>query len=191
MDNYSPTGPNSQPEINFICQTVLRVELENHSKNGVSSNTEPEAHDKYRKKSSYGRTIDGTVFKIPETHNMISSLFDPRLPKSSSDLINLLTLTVQMIPLILFPRKKLSKIYLIWFLVWRLLYNVGLGWILKNQSENKLLIKIVKNLNLLDYKFNPRLSCWIEQQLKSKMLTPDLNYDLKQFPIEFNVWLLF
>ncbi|KAA1081597.1 phosphatidylethanolamine N-methyltransferase [Puccinia graminis f. sp. tritici] len=146
---------------------------------------------KSRQKSTYGKTMDGTVFKIPETHNMISSLFDPRLPKSSLDLITLSTLIAQTIPLMIFPRKKLKTFYMLSFLFWRLTYNVGLGWVLKKQSENKFLIKIIKNLNLFNSKFNPRLSNWIEKQLKSKMSTNNLNYDLNQYPIEFNVWLLF
>ncbi|KAI7950466.1 hypothetical protein MJO29_009140 [Puccinia striiformis f. sp. tritici] len=146
---------------------------------------------KQRKKSAYGKTMDGTVFKIPETHNMVSSLFDPRLPKSSLDLITLSTLIAQTIPLMIFTRKKLKIYYMISFLFWRLTYNVGLGWILKKQSENKFIIKIIKNLNLFNSKFNPKLFNWIEKQLKSKMSTNNLNYDLNQFPIEFNVWLLF
>ncbi|KAI9625789.1 hypothetical protein KEM48_010742 [Puccinia striiformis f. sp. tritici PST-130] len=82
---------------------------------------------KQRKKSAYGKTMDGTVFKIPETHNMVSSLFDPRLPKSSLDLITLSTLIAQTIPLMIFTRKKLKIYYMISFLFWRLTYNVGLG----------------------------------------------------------------
>ncbi|OAV93214.1 hypothetical protein PTTG_05591 [Puccinia triticina 1-1 BBBD Race 1] len=146
---------------------------------------------KNRQKSTYGKTMDGTVFKIPETHNMISSLFDPRLPKSSLDLITLSTLIAQTIPLMIFPRRTLKTFYMVSFLFWRLTYNVGLGWVLKKQSENKFLIKIIRNLNLFNSKFNPRLSNWIEKQLKSKMSTNNLNYDLNKYPIEFNVWLLF
>ncbi|PLW40083.1 hypothetical protein PCANC_16345 [Puccinia coronata f. sp. avenae] len=146
---------------------------------------------KHRQKSTYGKTMDGTVFKIPETHNMVSSLFDPRLPKSSLDLITLSTLIAQTLPLIFFPRRTLKTFYMISFLFWRLTYNVGLGWVLKKQSENKFIIKIVRHLNLFNSRFNPKLSSWIEKQLKSKMSTNALNYDINQYPIEFNVWLLF
>ncbi|POW13108.1 hypothetical protein PSHT_07879 [Puccinia striiformis] len=100
---------------------------------------------KQRKKSAYGKPWMALVlFKIPETHNMVSSLFDPRLPKSSLDLITLSTLIAQTIPLMIFTRKKLKIYYMISFLFWRLTYNVGLGWILKKQSENKFIIKIIK-----------------------------------------------
>jgi len=195
MDEHS--APSNTPGVVLVSPSPPADQnpKENILQRDEGDEDEDKKHDdeqgKHRQKSTYGKTMDGTVFKIPETHNMVSSLFDPRLPKSSLDLITLSTLIAQVIPLMFFPRKKLKMLYMVSFLFWRLTYNVGLGWVLKKQSENKFLIKIIKNLNLLNPKFNPTLSSWIEKQLKSKMSTNNLNYDINQYPIEFNVWLLF
>ncbi|KAI8461050.1 phosphatidylethanolamine N-methyltransferase [Phakopsora pachyrhizi] len=146
------------------------------------------------KKSSYGKTSDGKVFKIPETHDMISSLFDPRLPKSHLDVLTLIILILQSIPILIFKRKSLQIFYLSSFLFWRLSYNVGLGWILRRQSERKFLVRWVDSLGLFDPKVHPQLSRWLEAQLEFKMSTINDQkqvYRVNSHPLDYNVWLLF
>ncbi|MBW0483024.1 hypothetical protein O181_022739 [Austropuccinia psidii MF-1] len=146
---------------------------------------------KNRKKPLFGKTFDGIIFKIPETHNMISSLFDPRLPKSDLDLFILAVSLIQIFPLFVFSRKHLKTFYLILFLFWRLSYNFGLGWILKRQSQSRFLIRLAKAHKLFDPDSNPKLSKWINKQLILKMSNSSSNYSPKSVPLDYNVWILF
>ncbi|EGG03149.1 uncharacterized protein MELLADRAFT_49631 [Melampsora larici-populina 98AG31] len=141
-------------------------------------------------KPTYGTTPDGTLFKIPETHDVLSSLFNPSLPKSNLDLITLSSLSFQIILFNFFSMNTLRKIYLISFIFWRLSYNVGLGWILKKQSERKFIVKWISLNKYFDSKVYPRFSKWVELQLNSKM-SHSTDYQFDSVPIEYNIWLLF
>lgn len=141
-------------------------------------------------KPTYGTTPDGTLFKIPETHDVLSSLFNPSLPKSNLDLITLFSLTFQIILLNFFRLKSLRKFYLISFIFWRLSYNVGLGWILRKQSERRFIVKWISSNRYFDVKLYPKFSKWVEAQLTSKM-SHSTDYQFSSVPIEYNIWLLF
>lgn len=97
------------------------------------------------KKSVYGRTPDGTgacynhvpciitvhaelrdlaaVFKIPQTHNVLAGLFDPRLPKSSLDLVTLATLGSQVLLWLYLPLDVSKYLFMALFAFWRLAYK--------------------------------------------------------------------
>ncbi|KAH9821255.1 phospholipid methyltransferase-domain-containing protein [Melampsora americana] len=148
------------------------------------------SHKETTSKPTYGTTPDGTLFKIPETHDVLSSLFNPSLPKSNLDLITLFSLTFQIILLNFFKTNTLRKVYLLSFVFWRLTYNVGLGWLLKRQSERKLIVKWISSNRYFDSKRYPKFSKWVEAQLNSKM-SHSTDYQFSSVPIEYNIWLLF
>lgn len=98
-------------------------------------------------KSAYGRTPDGTsesypvhvnsrlsrlislhlraspVFKIPHTHDVLTGLFDPRLPKSSLDLVTLATLGSQVLLWLYLPNEVSKWLFMVLFAFWRLAYK--------------------------------------------------------------------
>ncbi|KAI8885804.1 hypothetical protein K501DRAFT_331665 [Backusella circina FSU 941] len=137
---------------------------------------------------SKGRTPDGKVFKVPTTREMVQSLADPNEKKSFFDILTLATLLFEVALLFTLPRHIGRFIFLFLFFFWRIAYNVGLGVLLKYQSEKKGLVKLAKEYKIFDEKAHPRLVKWFRIQLSMKMGT-DYNFDA--VPIEYNTWLLF
>lgn len=158
-----------------------------------------------KERPTYGRTPDGVgeladgsltgcvadllvVFKVPETHDTLSALFDPRLPKSWLDLITLATLGFQVAMFFILPLRSSRHFFLPFFAFWRLAYNGFLGWILKRQSERKWIVKTVKRMGWMDPEVCPGVARWLHAQLRAKM---GQGFDIASVPLEFNVWLLF
>ncbi|CAO3642246.1 unnamed protein product [Mucor hiemalis] len=138
--------------------------------------------------SSKGKTPDGKVFKVPSTREMVQSLLDPNEKKSFFDFLTLATLLVEISLLFLLPRHIAQYFFIAVFLFWRLAYNLGLGILLKEQSDSRLLVKWAKHYKIFDEKANPKTYKWLKYQLSLKMKN-DYNFDTA--PIEYNTWLLF
>ncbi|EPB92570.1 hypothetical protein HMPREF1544_00583 [Mucor circinelloides 1006PhL] len=134
---------------------------------------------------SKGKTPDGTVFRVPVTREMVQSLMDPKEPKSVFDILTLATLLFEIALLFLLPRKVSQYLFLAIFLFWRLAYNVGLGALLKYQSDSRGLVKLAKKYRIFE---DPRSRKWLKTQLSMKM---HQDYDFDASPIEYNTWLLF
>lgn len=49
------------------------------------------------------------------------------------------------------------------------MYNGGLGWILRKQSEKKWIVRLAKSKGWLDQKRCPEVRKWVKKQLTSKM----------------------
>lgn len=142
------------------------------------------------------------VFRIPQTHNMLSSLFDPRLPKSVStssppsgrylgggpqltrrdarraplspelqhiDILTLALLALQVILFCTLPLQVSRYFFLAYFAGWRLAYNCGLGYVLKQQSEHKWIVRTVIKHGWMDAEKRPQVYQWIASELKAKM----------------------
>ncbi|KAI8098099.1 phospholipid methyltransferase-domain-containing protein [Gilbertella persicaria] len=139
---------------------------------------------KHAKDDAYskGKTLDGTVFQVPVTRDMLQSLLDPKESKTFFDLLILSILSIKLALLFILPTTWSKHVFLVLFLFWRLAYNLGLGLLLKYQSEKHGLVKWFKH-----YKLDQ--NSWIQHQLSLKM-NPD-NYSFKQEPVEYNTWLLF
>lgn len=135
-----------------------------------------------------GKTPDGTVFKIPQTHNMLTSLFDPRTPKSNIDLLTLFLLGLQLVLFVSLSRPTARIFFGFYFAMWRLAYNAGLGYVLKRQSETRWIVRTVKRNGWFDEKRQPKIAQWAKNELKKKM---GKDYDFTSVPLEFNVWILF
>ncbi|GAA5943073.1 phosphatidylethanolamine N-methyltransferase [Sporobolomyces koalae] len=139
-------------------------------------------------KGPCGKTPDGTVFEIPQTHDMLSSLFDPRFPKSNIDLLTLFLLGTQILLFVTLPVSTSRPVFLASFAVWRLAYNAGLGYVLTKQSKTRWIVRSVKKLGWFDFDSHKGPSKWVERELKKKMGD---SYDVHAVPLEFNVWILF
>ncbi|SCV73024.1 BQ2448_6949 [Microbotryum intermedium] len=153
-----------------------------------SSATSTKAPDSNKSHAPLGKTPDGKVFRIPRTHDMLSSLFDPRLPKSHIDLLTLLLLAAQVVLFLSLPLARSRYFFLGYFALWRLAYNCGLGIVLKRQSEHRWIVRTVVRQGWMDPSRRPRVHQWVTSELKAKM---GADYAFEAVPIEFNVWIMF
>ncbi|GAA6018038.1 hypothetical protein JCM11491_000043 [Sporobolomyces phaffii] len=162
-----------------------------HSSNNADTSSAPD-HAQPALDGPFGKTPDGAVFRIPQTHDMLSSLFDPRFPKSNIDLLTLFLLGSQIVLFLSVPFSVSRPIFLASFAVWRLAYNAGLGYVLTKQSKTRWIVRAAKKSGWFDFaeekdKRNKGTE-WVEGELKKKM---GQSYDVNAVPIEFNVWILF
>jgi phosphatidylethanolamine N-methyltransferase len=120
-----------------------RIETEEFPPQRTEQRPELEGNSSF----GYGKTADGQgssnhvkltqkEFLVPPTSDLIEHLLDPSSPKTLLDAPIILAIVVQIIAFLL-KSKLPSWIYVLTFLGWRMAYNVGLGYILKQQSEKR------------------------------------------------------
>ncbi|TIB94206.1 hypothetical protein E3Q19_00520 [Wallemia mellicola] len=135
-----------------------------------------------------GKTPDGTLFNVPPTSDVISSLFHPKYPKTHVDIVTLTILGLHVFGFFVLPFEVSQKLYLGLFMFWRLAYNVGLGIVLSKQSKHHFIVNWVKKNGFLDANKRPKVRTWVENQIKTKM-GPEYKFD--ECPVEFNTWIFF
>jgi phosphatidylethanolamine N-methyltransferase len=133
------------------------------------------------------------VFVVPETHDMVSQLLDPREPKNLSDVLVLAILALHIWAAYALPSSLKRPIFALIFLFWRASYNVGIGYLLTVQSNYKLMVTWAKRMQLFENPEtgkNPRpwLYKLIQHELEAKI---PKDYKMAQAPIEYNAWLVF
>ncbi|KAL2127682.1 hypothetical protein VTI74DRAFT_10320 [Chaetomium olivicolor] len=149
--------------------------------------------EQVRPKKTYGKTPDGTLFVVPETHDMVSQLLDPREPKNLSDILVLAILVLHVWAAYALPWSLKRPIFAAIFLFWRASYNVGIGYLLTVQSKYKLMVTWARRLKLFENPStgkNPRpwLYKLLQRELEAKI---PKDYKMAQAPIEYNTWLVF
>lgn len=122
---------------------------------------------------------------------MVSQLFDPREPKNVSDLIVISVLAFHIAALFVLPQGYRKPILGLTFLVWRAAYNVGIGYLLKVQSNHRRLVAWAKRYQLfVPESQSPRP--WLHRLLKRELETKIReDYRFEDAPIEYNTWLVF
>ncbi|KAF8854224.1 phosphatidylethanolamine N-methyltransferase [Acephala macrosclerotiorum] len=163
------------------------------SSTASSGRDTPQHEDIDKTKKTFGRTPDGTIFTVPQTHDMVSQLLDPRQPKNLSDAIVIAILCMHIAALYLLPSSLKRPVFAVIFLFWRGCYNVGIGYLLRIQSHHRRLIAWAKRLNLFENPStgkNPRP--WLYKLIKRELETkiPE-DYKFEEAPIEYNTWLVF
>jgi phosphatidylethanolamine N-methyltransferase len=133
------------------------------------------------------------VFVVPETHDMVSQLLDPREPKNLSDVLVLAILALHIWAAYALPSSLKRPIFAFIFLFWRASYNVGIGYLLTVQSNYKLMVTWAKRMQLFENPEtgkNPRpwLYKLLQHELEAKI---PKDYKMAQAPIEYNAWLVF
>lgn len=108
---------------------------------------------------------------------MVSSLFDPWTAKSFFDLLTLGMMALQIILFLMLPVHVKRGLFLVIFLAWRSSYNIGLGYLLKWQSEKKGLVMWAKRKGWFDERKNPKVYRWLRRELSVKM-GPDYHYEV-------------
>ena len=141
------------------------------------------------KKLATAVTFDGEEFIAPETHDIIKSLFDPYIKKSILTKVILLLLFLSTTIFWLVRDNKLRiQIYIGMYLFWRLSYNVGIGYLLRKQSNEFMLLDYAKENQIFDSKSKSLLARLAQFEIRSQM---DSLYRILIYPPELNTWLLF
>lgn len=136
----------------------------------------------------WGKTPGGDVFRVPTTHDVLTTLFHPGYAKSHLDLLNLGSLALQIIVFFLLPRRSSRLFFLFYFGFWRAAYDAGLGYVLTKQSKKRWIVKEIQRLGWLDERRRLGIRDWIRDQLAGKM---GKDYSFDELPLEYNTWLLF
>ncbi|KAI8633316.1 phosphatidylethanolamine N-methyltransferase [Xylariaceae sp. FL1651] len=156
------------------------------------SDEKHEAPSKEARKT-YGRTRDGAVFVVPTTHDRIPQMLDPRQPKNVSDIAVLAVLAAHILALYALPSPQRKYVFAVIYLFWRAAYNVGIGILLRWQSNDNTLVAWARKWQLFEPPStgkNPRP--WLYNLLKRETETEiHDDYDFETAPIEYNTWLVF
>ncbi|KAL8691950.1 MAG: hypothetical protein Q9224_004063 [Gallowayella concinna] len=144
-------------------------------------------------KKTFGRTPDGVVFTVPQTHDMVSQLLSPSQPKNISDLFVLAVLGLLILGCYLVPSSIRVPLYAVIFLFWRACYNLGIGYLLHIQSHHIKLVAWAKRWRLfVDPKTgnnpHPMLYNILRREMETKI---PKDYKFADAPIEYNTWLVF
>ncbi|KAH6659810.1 phospholipid methyltransferase-domain-containing protein [Truncatella angustata] len=172
-----------------------------HAVSGLQGNGTPHAENDpaiqdepaMKARKTFGRTPDGTTFIVPTTHDMVSQLLDPRQPKNLSDAFVLVILASLIVLLFLLPPSLKRPVFAFIFLFWRAAYNLGIGLLLRGQSNENKLVNWAKTWKLFENPStgrNPRpwLYKLIKTELEAKI--PE-DYAFEKAPLEYNTWLVF
>lgn len=167
---------------------------ETAKKTVLELNAAEEATDKKdADKKTYGRTPSGVVFRVPETHDMVSQLLSPAEPKNLSDIFVLAVLAAHIVLLWALPSDVKISVFGVIFAFWRACYNVGIGALLKMQSDQNRLVRWAAHYKLFENPAtgnNPRT--WLYQFLKREFETKiPKDYKFEEAPLEYNTWLVF
>ncbi|RDW78627.1 phosphatidylethanolamine N-methyltransferase [Aspergillus mulundensis] len=142
---------------------------------------------------TFGRTPDGTVFTVPQTHDMVSQLLSPSEPKNLSDLAVLTILVAHIVLLWKLPSDAKIPVFAVIYLFWRSCYNAGIGWLLHNQSHHKTLVRWAEKSQIFVNPATgrnpyPQLYHLIKRELETKI---PKDYSFEEAPLEYNTWLVF
>lgn len=151
------------------------------------------SHGHNEKGKMFGRTPDGTVFTVPQTHDMVSQLLDPREPKNLADIVVIAILGLHILFLLILPSTLRVSMFAAVFLFWRGCYNVGIGYLLRIQSNHRRLVTWARKTHIFENPSNgqnPRP--WVHDLMKRELETKiPHNYKFEDAPIEYNAWLVF
>ncbi|KAF9126094.1 phosphatidylethanolamine N-methyltransferase, partial [Linnemannia schmuckeri] len=178
----------SAPSTNNNDSNGTRDSSEDLSLNHSLSDSQKQSLAKEQEEAAFGKTPNGTIFRVPVTKDMLSEIFDMSKKKSAFDIMTLAVMTFQIFLFFTLPTSVKRWLFLVLFVFWRAGYNAGLGYLLKLQSERRGLVAWAKEKGIFDKKRGGAWYDWLNQELSCKM---DSDYDFETVPIEFNTWLLY
>ncbi|QKX57939.1 uncharacterized protein TRUGW13939_05059 [Talaromyces rugulosus] len=146
-----------------------------------------------RPTATFGRTPDGTIFTVPQTHDMVSQLLSPTEPKNLSDLIVLAILAVHILSFAALPASARIPVFALVYLLWRSAYNGGIGWLLHKQSHHNSMIRWAIKSKIFENPAtgenpHPKLYQFFKKDMET-MIPKDYSFD--DAPLEYNTWLVF
>ncbi|CAG8525641.1 12538_t:CDS:2 [Ambispora leptoticha] len=128
------------------------------------------------------------MFQVPYTTDMLTAVFQPSVRKSTFDYLTIFVMALQILLFFVLPSHIRPWIFLFLFVFWRGAYNLGLGLLLKYQSERRMLVIWAKRKKVFDKEKGGNVYTFLKRELSAKMGN---DYDFDAVPIEFNSWLLF
>lgn len=139
--------------------------------------------------SRKGITFNGETFVVPETHDMVKTLFDPTVRKSifETGIIFLLVANSLVFYFVLDSASR-TRIFVAMYIFWRLCYNFGIGYLLNQQSNRFRLVEWSKKLNLFSKANTNFLAQLVQTEVQTQMGS---KYEINKHPIDFNTWLIF
>lgn len=139
--------------------------------------------------SRTGITFNGETFEVPETHDMVKTLFDPTVRKSIFESAIIMFLVGNTLVFYFVPNSAARvKIFVAMYVFWRLSYNFGIGYLLNRQSNRFQLVEWSKKLNLFSKGSSSCLAPLVQTEVQTQ-LGPDYNF--ANHPVDFNTWLIF
>ncbi|KAF9140205.1 phosphatidylethanolamine N-methyltransferase, partial [Linnemannia schmuckeri] len=114
---------------------------------------------------AYGKTPNGTVFRVPVTKDMVTEIFDMSKRKSVFDIITLVVMGVQVLLFFTLPTSIKKWLFLILFVFWRAGYNAGLGYLLKMQSSRRGLVALAREKGIFDRNRGSPWYDWLKDEL--------------------------
>ncbi|KAL8731807.1 MAG: hypothetical protein Q9181_004170 [Wetmoreana brouardii] len=191
MEDMQP--PVAHPGTQGLHERRSQHQTNGKTQDGDHQNEEITAMGSRNDKKTYGRTPDGVVFTVPQTHDMVSQLLSPSQPKNISDLIVLAVLGLLILGCYFAPSSIRVPLYAVIFLLWRACYNAGIGYLLHLQSHHRKLVAWAKRYRIfVDPKTgnnsHPMLYNILRREMETKI---PKDYTFADAPIEYNTWLVF
>ncbi|EGV63941.1 hypothetical protein CANTEDRAFT_93448 [Yamadazyma tenuis ATCC 10573] len=135
-----------------------------------------------------GITFSGETFTVPQTHDMVKTLFDPTIRKSLFEKVIVFGLIFNFSFIFWFSNSIRIDYFIAGYLFWRFAYDFGIGYLLYNQSKYNKMVNWAKKLQVFEVGSNSWLARLIRYEISSQMGT---KYSINDYPIEFNTWLVF
>lgn len=136
-----------------------------------------------------GVTFNGQTFVVPETHDMVKTLFDPTVRKSICEtIIIVLLIANSLVFYFVSDNRSRIHIFVAMYVFWRLCYNFGIGFLLNQQSNRFRLVEGSKKWNLFSKDPTTVWANFAQTEVKSQM---GADYNIYDHPVDFNTWLIF
>lgn len=136
-----------------------------------------------------GITFSGATFTVPETHDMVKTLFDPSVRKSYFEMVILALLGANgLVFWLVKDNATRIDIFIGLYLFWRFSYNFGIGYLLNLQSNHHKLVNWATSLNAFDPENQSLVSRLVRSEISAQM---GPLYDISKYPVDFNTWLIF
>lgn len=149
--------------------------------------TKPEARDAASGDAlPTGVTFSGRTFKVPPTHDMVKTLFDPTVRKSYLEMAIVVILLSNFLVFLIPSNQMRILVFIGLYIIWRLGYNFGIGYLLHNQLNYNRLVKWAEHLQL--FTGSSPLAKFAQAEVRAQR---GPTYDVSAYPIEFNTWLIF
>lgn len=135
-----------------------------------------------------GITFRGETFAVPETHDMVKTLFDPTVRKSVCEVIILLLLAGNGVVFLLPLVDAQIRVFVALYVFWRFCYNFGIGYLLNQQLNRFRLVEWAKKFRVFDKNEKSALASFVQMEVRLQM---GPNYNIAANPVDFNTWLIF
>lgn len=133
-----------------------------------------------------GVTFAGETFKVPPTHDMVKTLFDPTVRKSYLEIAVVTALMANLLVFLIPDNHVRIGIFIVLYIVWRLGYNFGIGYLLYQQLNFNRLVEWARSWGL--FKESSPVGRFSRAEVKAQR---GAGYNPDAYPLEFNTWLIF